>query len=113
MNSKTKYVFSKTKTGDGTNAIFINADIKETVLKIKQQTGKHIWLYGGAKIITTFLNLDLIDEYRLAVHPVILGKGKPLFQNINGRHRLVLKDIKGYQSGVILLHYEADKATNR
>lgn len=112
LNSKTKYVFSKTKTGDGTNAIFINADIKETVLTIKQQTGKNIWLYGGAKIITTFLNLDLIDEYRLAVHPVILGKGKPLFQNVEDRHKLILVDSKGYNSGVTLMTYKADKTTN-
>ena len=112
MHSKTKYVFSTTKTGDNTNAIFINSDIKERVLEIKQQTGKAIWLYGGAKIITTFLNLDLIDEYRLAVHPVILGKGKPLFQNIEKKHKLTLVDVKGYKSGVILKRYKANRTSN-
>ncbi len=112
MNSKTKYVFSKTKTGDNTNAIFINSHIKDTVLKIKQEQGKNIWLYGGAKIVTTFLNLDLIDEYRLAVHPVILGKGKPLFKNIKDRHKLTLVDVKGYESGVALMTYANLKITN-
>jgi dihydrofolate reductase len=109
MHSKTKYVFSKTKTGDNTHAIFINSNIKEKVVEIKQQPGKDIWLYGRAKIVTTFLNLDLIDEYRLAVHPVILGKGKPLFQNIEERHKLKLVDVKGYKSGVILEKYKTNR----
>jgi dihydrofolate reductase len=105
MHSKQKYVFSRTKTGDGSQAIFINSNIKERVLEIKQQPGKHIWLYGGASIVTTLLNLDLIDEYRLAVHPVIIGKGKPLFQNIEQRHTLELIEAKGYKSGVTLMTY--------
>lgn len=106
LHEKKKYVFSRTLTGDGTNAVFINADIKAQVLAIKEQPGKNIWLYGGANIATTFLNLDLIDEIRLAVHPVILGKGKPLFKNIDDRHRLELTDIKSYRSGVFLVKYK-------
>ena len=78
-------------------------------MEIKQQKGKNIWLYGGAKLVTTFLNLDLIDEYKLAVHPVILGKGKPLFQNIEDRHKLILIDVKSYKSGVIMLTYQTDR----
>lgn len=112
LNSKTKYVFSKTMKGDGTGAIFINSNIKERVLSIQQEAGKNIWLYGGSKLITTFLNLDLIDEYRLAVHPVILGKGKPLFQHIEDSHKLQLIDVKGYPSGVILMTYKAYKPAN-
>jgi dihydrofolate reductase len=112
LHSKKKYVFSKTKRSDGTDATFINSDIKERVMQIKDQPGKNIWLYGGAKLTTTFLNLDLIDEYRLAVHPVILGRGKPLFQNIEDSHKLILTDAKGYKSGVTLLNYKVDKSTN-
>lgn len=106
MHGKTKYVFSKTKTGDNTNAVFINENIRERVLEIKHQSGKNIWLYGGAKLITTLLNLNLVDEYRLAVHPVILGQGKLLFQNIEERHKLLLVEAKGYKSGVTLLTYK-------
>ena len=108
MHSKQKFVFSKTAKGDNTNAIFINSNIKEKVLEIKKQEGENIWLDGGASLATTFLNLDLIDEYRLVVHPVILGKGKPLFQNIEDRHKLTLTDVK---TGLILLTYKADKTT--
>ena len=113
MHTKAKYVFSRTKTGDNTDAIFINSNIKERVLEIKRQPGKNIWLYGGAKIITTFLNLDLIDEYKLAVHPVILGKGKPLFQNIEKMHKLELVEIKTYKSGVTLQKYKASRNNDR
>ena len=113
MHSKQKYVFSKTKTGDGTGAIFINSDIEESVLNIKRQTGKDIWLYGGAKMTTSLLNLGLIDEFRLAVHPVIIGKGKPLFEKIEDRHKLKLIDVRSYKSGVMLVKYQADNVTDR
>jgi dihydrofolate reductase len=101
-------VFSRTKTGDDTNSIFINSDIEGRVSEIKRQPGKDIWLYGGAEITTTLLNLDLIDEFRLAVHPVIIGSGKPLFQNIRDRHKLKLTDVEGYKSGVILVKYQSE-----
>jgi dihydrofolate reductase len=112
MHSKQKYVFSKTKKDDETNAIFVNSNIRERVLEILQQPGRNIWLYGGGKLTTTFLNLDLIDEYKLAVHPVILGYGKPLFENIKERHKLKLSDTKEFKSGVTILTYEADRTTN-
>lgn len=112
MHSKQKFVFSNTKKEDNSNAIFINSNIKEKVLEIKEQKGKDIWLYGGARLASTFLNLDLIDEYRLVVHPVILGKGKPLFQNIEDKHKLALMDVKSFNTGVILLTYKASRTSN-
>ena len=105
LHSKTKYVFSTTKTSDG-RATFINANIRERVGEIMQQPGKNIWLYGGGKLITTIINLGLVHVYRLAVHPVILGSGKPLFEKINSRLGLKLIDAKASKSGVILLNYE-------
>jgi dihydrofolate reductase len=106
MHEKQKYVFSHSQTRDETDAIYVNSDIKERVNQIRSQPGKNIWLYGGAKLITSFMNLDLVDEYRLAVHPVIIGRGKPLFENIEERHRLDLVDVKGYPSGVMLVQYK-------
>jgi len=106
LHSLQKYVFSRTETGDETDAIFINSNIKKRVSEIQNQPGKNIWLYGGAQIITTFMNLGLVDEYRLAVHPVIIGKGKPLFQNIEERHKLSLIDAESHASGVTLLKYK-------
>jgi dihydrofolate reductase len=106
LHSKKKYVFSTTKKNDSTNTIFINENIKEKVQEILKQSGKNIWLYGGGNLITTFINLGLVDVYRLAVYPVILGSGKPLFNDIKQRVGLKLMEVKNHNSGVILLTYE-------
>jgi dihydrofolate reductase len=104
VHSKQKVVFSKTqKTTD--KAIFINSDVIEEVHKLKNKPGKDIWLYGGSSLITTFINLGLIDEYRLSVHPVILGEGKPLFIDMKQRLNLKLVDTKTFSSGVVQLRY--------
>ena len=88
LHSKAKYVFSTTKKNDNSKATFISSDVKENILKIKQKVDGDIWLYGGGKLITSIMNLGLVDVYRLAVHPVIIGKGIPLFKDINNRIEL-------------------------
>ena len=108
IRSKKKYVFSSTKTSDQ-HAVVIGSEIKERVEQILKEPGKSIWLYGGGKLITTFMNLGLIDEFRLAVHPVILGEGKPLFNEIRNRVNLKLLSVKSSSSGVTVLIYERIK----
>ena len=105
VHAKKKYVFSTHSREDG-KATFISSDIKSKIEVIKNEEGKGIWLYGGAKLITTFINLGLIDVYRLAVHPTVLGAGKPLFENLRDRLRLRLLDTKQFRSGVVQLIYE-------
>jgi dihydrofolate reductase len=107
--SKKKYVFStKLKTVDNETTL-ISENIEEEVNKIKVQPGKDIWLYGGASLVTTFVNLGLVDEFRLAVHPIILGAGKPLFIEIKKRIGLELIDTKVFSSGLVFLRYKLDK----
>lgn len=106
LHSKQKYVFSETQVGDGSNAIFIHSNIEEEVARIRQQHTGNIWLYGGGKLTTTFINLGLIDVFRLAVHPVILGSGKPLFKDLKDRTNLKLVSTKSDESGLLLLNYE-------
>lgn len=106
IHSKSKYVFSTTKHDDDGKAIYIGSDMKERIKEITEQPGKDIWLYGGANLITSFINLDLVDIFRLAVHPVILGSGKPLFKDIGRRVNLKLIEARGSKSGVTLLSYE-------
>jgi dihydrofolate reductase len=106
VHSKQKVVFSSRARHDE-KATFITSDIAGEVGKIKQQSGKDIWLYGGAQLIKTFIDLGLIDIYRLAVHPLALGSGKPLFQHLNHRLPLQLMETKQFQSGVVQLIYEA------
>lgn len=107
VHSKEKYVFSRTRTQIHTDnqTIFINQNILEEVNKLKTKPGKDIWLYGGASLITTFINLRLVDEFRLSIHPVILGEGKPLFIDIKQRLNLEMVNIRTFSSGVVQLIY--------
>lgn len=107
---KTKsYVFSNTITKPYADAGIISGDIIEKVNTLKQQPGKDIWLWGGASLVTSFLNAGLIDEMNLAVHPIVLGSGKALFSNMDGRKHFVLKSSEAYSSGLVMLTYEAKK----
>ncbi|OKL41357.1 dihydrofolate reductase family protein [Pontibacter flavimaris] len=109
VHSKKKVVFSSQWRQDSVvyyNATFITSDIAAKVAEIKQQAEKDIWLYGGAKLITTFNQLGLIDVYRISVHPTILGAGKPLFQNLTQRTNLGLQEVNKFRSGVVQLIYE-------
>ena len=83
----------------------IKDNIVEHVNEIKSKPGKDIWLYGGSSLITTFVNYGLVDEYRLSIHPIVLGKGKPLFIDIEDRQQLKLVHSRKFKSGVIQLIY--------
>lgn len=100
-----EYIFSTTldKVKDG--AILIKGDTKTEVEKIKKETGKDIWLFGGAALASSLLNMGLVDELWLAVHPIILGSGKPLFSNIKQQIKLTLIDTKSYSTGLVSLTY--------
>jgi dihydrofolate reductase len=104
-----RYVFSRSKTEFDGNASVVDSGIPELIGKLKQQPGKNIWLYGGASLITTFMNLGLVDEFRLAVMPVILGQGKPLFKDIEKTLKLRLVDTTTSTGGVLGITYEAVK----
>lgn len=108
VHSKKKYVFSQTQKGIDKQAIFITENIREEVTKLKKQSGKDIWLYGGAGLITSFIKLGLVDEFRLSVHPVVLGEGKPLFSDLKERVNLKLVHTRAFASGVVQLIYHWD-----
>ena len=100
-----EYIFSTTlnKVKDG--ATLINGDIKAQVQEIKKEKGKDIWLFGGAGLTASLLNLGLVDELSLNVHPILLGGGKPLFNNIKDRIKLTLVDTKTFSTGLVSLSY--------
>lgn len=108
VHSKKKYVFSNQSRQDD-NATFINTEIATNVNEIKKQSGDDIWLYGGASLIKTFIQLNLIDTYRISVHPTALGNGKPLFENLKERLELKLLKTNIFRSGVVQLIYESIK----
>ena len=100
-----EYIFSTTLDIVKEEAELIKGDIKPQVENIKKENGKDIWLFGGAGLTTSLLNLGLVDELSLAVHPILLGGGKPLFKNIKDRMQLTLLDTKTYSTGLVSLTY--------
>jgi len=101
-----KIVFSHTlKNVEWESAKLANRTIEEEVLELKQQSGKDIFV-GSRSLIMQLMKLNLIDEYQLCVHPVIAGKGLPLFENINDRTILKLIKTKTFSGGAVSLYYE-------
>ena len=86
--------------------MLIKDNIADHINQIKQQPGKDIWFLGSTKLAQTFMQLDLIDEYRFNINPVVLGRGKPLFADVTRKYALKLLDSKTFQSGVVTLRYE-------
>ncbi len=100
-----KIVFSHTlKDTEWESAKLANQSIEAEVLKLKQQSGKDIFV-GSRSLIIQLMKLNLIDEYQLCIHPVIAGGGLPLFENINERTILKLIKTKTFSGGAILLYY--------
>ena len=100
-----EYVFSNSLSKVDGNRVLINGNLAEEVNKIKNEPGKDIWLFGGASLTSSLINLDLVDEMSLAVHPILLGAGKPLFENLPGRVVLKLINALTYPSGLVMLSY--------
>jgi len=100
-----EYVFSNSLSKVDGNRVLVNGNLSEEVNKIKNEPGKDIWLFGGASLTSSLINLDLVDEMSLAVHPILLGAGKPLFENLPGRVALKLINSITYPSGLVMLSY--------
>ena len=101
-----KIVFSHTlKNVEWKSAKLANRAIEEEVLVLKQQPGRDI-LVGSRSLIIQLMKLNLIDEYQLCIHPVIVGSGLPLFENIKDRTVLKLMKTKTFSGGAVTLYYE-------
>lgn len=104
---KNNYVFTRQINLPPTTYVtFITEDIVTFTRKLKVSEGKDIWLIGGGAVINILYQAGLIDEYILAIHPIILGKGIPLFHGPIGEQKLALQDCKTYPSGLVQLFYE-------
>ena len=77
----------------------------EEIRRMKQQPGKDMVVLGGATLISSLMNLGMIDELRLMVNPLVLGGGKALFKDVKDRHSLKLKRVKSLKSGKVSLTY--------
>ncbi|GGG44759.1 dihydrofolate reductase family protein [Hymenobacter glacieicola] len=104
MNRLPKFVASTTLETTEWNATLLRGDVVQAVANLKQQPNQNLLVYGSAELVRTLLPHHLIDEFRLMVHPVVLGQGKKLFTE-ESQATLTLVDSTTTRSGVLLLTY--------
>ena len=102
------YVFSRTVSQDNENVKFFSGDVVDFTNLLKNKEGKNIWVMGGGDLIHSFTKEKLVDELIITVSPVIIGKGIPLFKEVDFETELTLKSIKRYNQ-FAELHYEVKK----
>ncbi|MEA3077444.1 MAG: hypothetical protein QOF60_2352 [Actinomycetota bacterium] len=100
-----KFVYSRTIEQVGWNATIVREVVASEVEALKAATEGDL-VVGGADLAATFRRLGLIDEYRLYVHPVVLGRGRPLFEPADAPTDLRLVETRGFGNGVVLLRYQ-------
>jgi dihydrofolate reductase len=107
MNAIPKLVASRTLSGPlEWNATLIKGDVAKAIADLKREPGKDIEMYGSSSLLQTLIKHDLVDEYRIWVHPFLLGSGTRLFPEHGVSAKLRLVDSKTLDSGVVVLNYE-------
>lgn len=106
FRTKSRVVFSNTLDSVDEKATLIREDIVAEVARLKNQTGAYLLLDCGPELLATCVEHDLIDEYRLVVIPVALGRGKPLFSELRDRLNLNLLSTTSFASGAVLHRYQ-------
>jgi dihydrofolate reductase len=107
LNDAPKYVVSTTleEPLEWQNSTLIKGNVAEQIAKLKRQPGKDITILGRATLVRSLLADDLLDELRLMVHPVVLGRGKRLFEEGGDQKTLELVGSKTFSIGVLYLSY--------
>ena len=101
-----KVVVSRTLDEAGWDARVIGKDLAAEVAELKRQPGKDILLTGGAQVAASLTELGLLDDYRIVVHPVVLGGGSRLLPATGDRVGMALVDTRTFDSTTVLLRYE-------
>ena len=103
--SMPKIVYSRTLQHAGPNATVTHEVVAADVLALKEQPGGDL-VVGGSELGAEFVRLDLIDEYRLYIHPVIIGRGRSMLRPSDSKIRLTLAESHTFGTGVVMLRYE-------
>ncbi len=107
LNQLPKVVFSRTlEKAAWQNSRIVKGDVAEEVTRLKQQPGRDLALFGSADLASSFIRQGLIDEFRILVTPVLLGSGKPVVHDINGKVALKLSKAVTWSSGIVALSYQ-------
>ncbi|RNF38703.1 dihydrofolate reductase family protein [Planococcus salinus] len=105
---QTCYVFTRTPGEPESHVRFVNEDIALFADKLKRQDGENIWLVGGSQLLHEFLKRKLVDEFIISIAPVVIGKGIPLFQELEFEIDFTLKSVKRYGQ-FAQMHYEVQQ----
>jgi dihydrofolate reductase len=108
LNDTPKYVVSRTldEPLEWQNSTLIKGNVAEEVSRLKEQPGKDIGIVGSGALVRSLLAEDLLDELRLMVHPIVLGREKRLFEEGGDQKALKLVDSRSFSTGVVYLTYE-------
>ncbi len=105
------FVFSRTREGEHDGYVtFILSNIESFVKGLKNCKGKNIWLVGGSEVIQFFMSHDLIDEFIISMHPIILGDGIPLFRAPLPTKKLSFQKCRIFDTGLVQLTYSRQPA---
>lgn len=111
MNSLPKAVVSSTlENADWNNSRLLKGDAVASVNALKAEEGGPIYVFGSADLLDTLLAAGLVDEYRLCIAPVLIGRGTPLFKQADRQQTLELKSARPITNGGVLLYYGLKKA---
>ena len=111
-NSVAKVVVSRTMKGTKlTNTRIVGDGVTGEILKLKQNAGKDIVMFGSPTVAHALMRENLIDDYWLFINPILLGEGIPLFKELKARAALGLVASHVFSSGVVCLHYEGKVPT--
>jgi dihydrofolate reductase len=106
MNASEKIVFTRTlKSSDWENTTIVSGDIVDAVKKMKKQEGADMLILGSGSIVSQLSAAHLIDEYRVIVHPAVLGKGKSMFATLDEELKLERTGVQTFQNGNVILTY--------
>lgn len=113
MNSLPKIVFSTTVSQPHwQNTRLISDHLAAEVARLKQEPGRDLIIFGSSNLAASFVDHGLLDEARIMINPVVLGRGKPLFAGINDRLKLKLLKTRSFRSGNVLLYYDLNRQSD-
>jgi dihydrofolate reductase len=108
MNDLPKVVFSRTMNeASWKNTALVKGNIAAEVRKMKNDSGLDMVIMGSGTIISQLAPEGLIDEYQIVLHPLVLGKGRTMFEDVKDRLSLNLHKTRPFRSGVVVLYYTA------
>ncbi|NMO18956.1 dihydrofolate reductase [Pyxidicoccus fallax] len=107
MNRMPKVVFSRTlERASWENTRLVKGDLVSEMRKLKAEPGPDMVILGSGSIVAQLTEARLVDDYQLAVHPLVLGSGRTLFQGVQRRLELTLKQTRAFSNGCVMLWYQ-------